>query len=81
METLSYATQTTSLDTFDYLGIQLDHRLTMRPLFLLMASMMTSRLLVKRVLGLNWGAPSKVLSPFYKQAVWALFDYATNTIS
>ena len=70
------------VDTFDYLGIRLDHRLTMRPLLQMVASRMTSRLLLmNRISGLDWGAPSGVLSLFYKQAVRALFDYAANTIS
>ena len=51
------------VDTFDYFRFRLDNRLTMRPLLRMLASRMISRLLLmNRILGLNWGAPSEVLS-------------------
>ena len=48
------------VDTFDYLGVRLDHRLTMKPLIWRVTSSMTTRLLLmNRISGLNWGARRK----------------------
>ena len=42
------------VDTFEYLGVRLDHRLTMRPLIQRVTSRMTTRLLLmNRIYGLD----------------------------
>ena len=67
---------------FDYLGVRLDRNLNMDALVQNLAARMRKRLLIMcRISGFSWGAPSAILGLFYRQAVRALFDYAATTIA
>ena len=67
---------------FDYLGVRLDRNLNMGALIQHLAARMRKRLLIMcRISGFSWGAPSAILSLFYRQAIRALFDYAATTLA
>jgi ribonuclease HI/exonuclease III len=68
--------------SFRYLGTIIHHKLFMRPLIEDLTKRMRARLLImNRISGFAWGAPSTVLSLFYRQAVRALYDFASPALA